>query len=336
MIRWESSPIESSRWGDSPSAPPSPLKRRLRGESPSEVVGSLQILGKLARSATQVTDFSPMFRWKNTLLLIGAALALSGCSASTARQIPVVRGVAASFMAARAFDRAKSAIRRDDSAGLERAGRELRRAADAVSNPRLTSALVVDLWLEASSLATQSDQISGTEKIRLAESSNARYRAALAFAPLSKPEVTLDPVTLNALGYFLADKGSTKADFERAAVLTRAAYRTWDISGRATGATELARATGPQDSYAWALFKLGRLTEARTQAERVWDLARGMGADSTEMTADIPFHLGEIYRALGLEIKAREAYEAALGMTITDETRVLVEGGLKSLDLARV
>jgi tetratricopeptide (TPR) repeat protein len=210
----------------------------------------------------------------------------------------------------------------------------MRRAASAGSNPQLAGTLTRELTSQANLLLGQSAQSSGAEKYRLAESSNLKYRAALAFAPEKEAQKSLDARTLNALGYFLADKGSTRADFERAALLTRAAYQNWDMSGKFSDSNELGRAINAQDSYAWALFKLGRYEEALVQQKKVWDIVSGMGM--ADVTADIPFHLGEIYRALGQDKRARVAYEMALMLTTTEETRVLIEGGLKSLDLARV
>lgn len=271
------------------------------------------------------------FPCKVAFLLPILALSLGGC---TSQSDEMVRGVAASLVAARSFDRAKSAIVRDDAAALERAGNQMRRAALAGSNPRLAGVLASELTLQANLLLAQASQVSGAEKNRLSEKSNLKYRAALAFAPQNQAHKSLDARTLNALGYFLADKGSTHADFERAAALTRAAYQNWDMSGKFTDSNELGRAVNAQDSYAWALFKLGKYEEALAQQKKVWDIVSGMGM--ADVTADIPFHLGEIYRALGQNKRARVAYEIALRLTITDETRVLVEGGLKSLDLAQV
>lgn len=273
-----------------------------------------------------------IFRWKNSFWLAPLAFLFGGCAPQEGQS--AVRGVAASFVAARAFDRAQIAIRRDDNAALERAGSQLRLAAQGGSNPALAGALTRELTLQANSLLAQADQAKGNQKYHLEENSNAKYRAALSFAPQKAPEKSLDAHTLNALGYFLADKGSSHADFERAAVLTRAAYKNWDLKGRSSDSNELGRAIGAQDSYAWALFKLRKYDQALEQQKRVWELARGMGL--ADLTAEVPFHLGEIYRALGQDKKARLAYEVALVLTISDETRVLVEGGLKSLDLARV
>ena len=268
-------------------------------------------------------------------LAVGAGL-LGGCASSqngSARRDPL-RGVAASFLAARAFDRAQNALQRDDSAGLQRAGDELRRASNAGFTPRLSGAFVAQLTGEASQSAEIAKGARGEEMIELLQDSEEKYRAALAFAPEKTPEKSLDPLTLNALGYFLADRGTTPADFERAAILTRAAYRTWPVAKHPDPAALLSRAQGPQDSLAWALFKQGKWEEARRHEEEVWNLSVGMG--STDVTGEIPFHLAEIYRALGLEDKARQTYQQALLLPLDLRTRGQIEGALRLLDLAQV
>ncbi|WP_123580255.1 hypothetical protein [Abditibacterium utsteinense] len=245
-----------------------------------------------------------------------------------------LRGVGASFLAARAFDRAQVALQRDDSAALQRAGLDLRRASNAGFTPRLTGAFAAQLANEASQSAALANLARGEEMIDLLQASEGKYRAALAFAPLKSPEKVLDPITLNSLGYFLADRGTSRADFERAAILTRAAFRTWNIRGNSLGADALSRAQGPQDSLAWALFKLGKFEEARRQQEQVWNISRGMGA--ADATGEIPFHLAEIYRALGLKEKARQAYFQAMLLPSDIRTKAKIEGALRLLDLAQV
>lgn len=281
------------------------------------------------------------FAKRSFWVLCGVAAAfLSGCAASngTAARRDPVRGVASSFLAARAFDRAQVALRRDDNAALERAGRELRRASSAGFTPRLSGAFASQLANQAGLSGQLAGLSRGEEMIDLLQDSERKYRAALAFAPEKAPEKTLDAVTLNALGYFLADRGTTKADFERAAVLTYAAYRAWPLGkgtdAGAKGAGVLSRAQGPQDSFAWALFKLGKWNEARVLQEQVWDLSRGMGA--SDVTGEIPFHLGEIYRALGQKEKARDAYYQAMRLPTDFRIKAKIEGALQLLDLAQV
>ncbi len=281
----------------------------------------------------------------NALFLLTIAPFLSGCAArngatrdAAARDgaqnlgmSAAVRGLAASVVTARAFDRAQTAVQRGDNAQLERAGAEMRLVAG--TNPALASGLIRGWSNRAGLLYEQSQLYSGERSYQLQENSNAQYRAALAATP-GDAAALLDAQTLNALGYFLADRGSTPDDYERAAVLTRAAFRKWDISGKTPGATVQDRALGAQDSYAWALFRLGRFKEARAQQIQVWKIARTL--NPAQLSGDIAFHLGEIYRVLGEDKKARNAYVAALGSQLSPATRTLVEGGLKSLELARV
>lgn len=270
---------------------------------------------------------------------VGAGF-LSGCSPSqnvSSQRDPQrdpLRGVATSFLAARAFDRAQVALKRDDSAGLQRAGLELRRAADAGFTPRLTGAFVSQLANQAGQSALLANLARGDQMLDLLQDSEGKYRAALAFAPEKMPEKVLDPNTLNSLGYFLADRGTTPADFERAVTLTRAAYRTWPVGKRPDAAAVLSRAQGPQDSLAWALFKQGKWEEARRQEEQVWNLLLGTG--QTGISGDIPFHLAEIYRALGLREKARDTYRQALMLPIDSRTRGQIEGALRLLEFAQV
>ncbi|HEX9996598.1 MAG TPA: hypothetical protein VGB45_05600 [Abditibacterium sp.] len=260
------------------------------------------------------------------------AISAGGCAPNNNASDPV-RGVAASIVAARAFDRAQIAITRDDDAGLARAGEDLRRAARGGSNPQLTVAFTAALTSEASRLAGEASRARKVEKARLMAQSDSKYRAALAFTPQKEPEKSLDAVTLNALGYFLADRGKTAADFERAATLTFAAYRKWPMpSGVALA--RVSRAVGPQDSYAWALFKSRKLAEARKQQEEVLRVVRKLAPG--EITAEIPFHMAEIYRALGENEKARAEYEIAGQLTTDAQLRTQIEKGLQSLDFRQV
>ncbi len=244
-----------------------------------------------------------------------------------------LRGLAASFLAARAFDSASLALERDDRAGLKRAGIELRRAADAGFTPRLSGAFASQLAIEANRTSQLASAARGDEMIELLQDSERNYRAALAFTPEKSPETVLDPITLNSLGYFLADQGTSPADFERAEVLTRAALRNWTAQQIGAEANPVKRAN-VQDSLAWALFKRGRLAQARKEQEQVWDLLRGLGA--TDTNGEIPFHLAEIYRALGLKEKARDTYRQALFLPIDARIRAKIESALDSLDLAQV
>jgi tetratricopeptide (TPR) repeat protein len=165
--------------------------------------------------------------------------------------------------------------------------------------------------------------------------SDEAYRIALGFTPTKAPEKMLDPVTLNGLGYFLADRGSSTQDFERAVVLTKAASDSWPVgSGASAGYLRASKALGPQDSYAWALYKLGRYEEAQAQAEEVLKIASQ--ESQTSIDPEIPFHLAEIYRAVGEKDKARTAYGAALRLSPNAELRGRIKSGVLALEFKRV
>ncbi|MES2462200.1 MAG: tetratricopeptide repeat protein [Armatimonadota bacterium] len=98
--------------------------------------------------------------------------------------------------------------------------------------------------------------------------------------------------TLNALGYTLADKGSTTAEFNRAIELTKKA---------------VAKAPGNPivlDSYGWALFKKNDLQGARRVLREA--------VDAAPMIAEIRYHLGVVYAQLGLTTDAAREFDRAL------------------------
>lgn len=278
------------------------------------------------------------FRFSQPIFPVTAAVSIACLAGCTPRTSPLagrdpLRGIAASFLAGRAFDRAQLALQSDDNVGLERAGLELRRASDAGYSPRLTGAFVSSLSIQAAILAQNAEFARGDEMIELLENSADKYRAALAFAPEKSPEKIMDAQTLNSLGYFLADRGTTPADFARAVTLTRAALRAASVNQAGQGFDAVQRAN-VQDSFAWALFKQGKYEQARQQQEEAWDIVRGMGL--SDMTGEIPFHLGEIYRALGRKDKARDAYRQAALLPSDSRTKAKIEGALRILDLAQV
>src|SRR5690606_21786187 len=70
-----------------------------------------------------------------------------------------------------------------------------------------------------------------------------------------------------------------------------------------------------RDSLAWALFKQGRHEEARREQEQAVIVARRVAAltgGSVRISADLYYHLGEIYRELGRYQDARRQFRAAL------------------------
>ena len=94
-----------------------------------------------------------------------------------------------------------------------------------------------------------------------------------------------NPGILNTLGYILADKGSSRSEFDEAVHLTRAAVEAVPNSAEIL------------DSYGWALFKTGNLAGARRVLRQAADLKGSSG--------EIRYHLGVVYGQLGQIADAR-------------------------------
>jgi tetratricopeptide (TPR) repeat protein len=116
------------------------------------------------------------------------------------------------------------------------------------------------------------------------------YRAALKAAPD-------EPVALNVLGYTLADRGTTPAEFAEAVELTR----------KAVDAAPDEPAY--RDSYGWALFKRG--DEKQKDLEGARRALREAADDAPEL-AEIRYHLGAVYARLGLNREASQELGRAL------------------------
>ena len=101
-----------------------------------------------------------------------------------------------------------------------------------------------------------------------------------------------NPVVLNALGYTLADKGTSRDAFKEAVQLTREAVQ------NAPGVAAIL------DSYGWALFKTGDFPGAR----RVLREAVDGGAN----LAETHYHLGVVYGQMGQIDDARLEFDRAL------------------------
>lgn len=99
-------------------------------------------------------------------------------------------------------------------------------------------------------------------------------------------------LTLNDLGYNLADRGTTDEEFTRAVALTKKA---------------VALAPGNpliMDSYGWALFKKNDLAGARRILRET--------VDAAPMVSETHYHLGVVYAQLGLTTDAAREFDRAL------------------------
>lgn len=158
---------------------------------------------------------------------------------------------------------------------LARTLQDARRFRDAESEWRVLTRLAPGepgVWLELAGCRERGGDVDGAV---------AAAREAVRMAPDWAPG-------WNVLGYILADHARELPEARRL--------------------LEKAIAHSPEngayvDSYGWLLFREGRFAEARRELERAIVLTEGDGV--------VHEHLGDTYRALGLEDLARREYEAA-------------------------
>ncbi len=110
----------------------------------------------------------------------------------------------------------------------------------------------------------------------------------------------------NFLGYILADHGR---ELSEARGLIERALEQDPLNGAYV------------DSFGWVLYRLGRLSEARTQLERAVRLTDGDPV--------VREHLGDVYLDLRMTAQAREQYQ--LGEAAKGENQKRVAGKLKAL-----
>ena len=234
----------------------------------------------------------------------------------------VGRNFADDWTGARGYDRATTALGRGDLERVREVGRDLNSRIEGGSQSAVS---IASTWMkarsaEAGALNEEASNASNPfEREQTRRDANRLYRGALAFLPLKRRTWRrLDPVTLNSLGYFLAQSGRGAKEFEQAADLTRLAV---ELSPATNSTERYLRATGPQDSYAWALFKQGQIAKAlATQIEvlsTVNDDGPKVSKDNPDILvppADVVYHMGAILRVAGHEEQARAAFRTALGL----------------------
>lgn len=268
------------------------------------------------------------------LLALTPLLVLSGCSSSGSNVDPL-RGIAASVLKGQAYDRAYLAARRGDVGGLQRGSEDIRRAENVLANRQANHVNAESLASDGSFYLSAAQGRQGAEKDELMVLADAKFRAAIDRVPSDGGLKALEPNTLNSIGYYLADQGKTLEDWKRAVTYTKAAYDRWPVpEGLAGAQARLNRAMLAQDSYAWALFKLGRFQEALVQAEDAVKTMRSINPAS--ISAEIVFHMAEIYRVVGEIDKARGEYETALQLSPTAELRQQILDGIKALEYKQV
>ena len=267
---------------------------------------------------------------KRFLLILPAFVALAGCGAqNTPTQ---TRGLAAAFVAGRAFDRTQTALKSGDDKTLQNAGRNYARAASQLENRGVLLAGIAPISLAAMRLELQAKDAPLAQRDALMQRALEKYRAVSAFLPANPKPGQVDAQTLNMVGYPLAERGNTRADWQRAVQLTQLSLDEWDrqIKAAAPGSRqrlqlEVDRTFLALDSNAWALFKLGKIGQALKKQEKVMALAQKY---PDQLNPEIPYHMAEIYRAAGRDDDAREQYGRALDLGPDSELLLRIDSAL--------
>jgi len=239
---------------------------------------------------------------KSTFVVIGASLLISGCAKSTSAPSAMLREMARSYLIGTTYDKALIATRQDN----QRAVRENLRQLDQLNATGVSANLQLsraeDLVQLAENLDTRAEQLKTQSPMRYYQikgEAGQQYRAALRWSPKFP---STDPLLLNALGYYLADRGHSKADFELAAELTNRAIALLQKSmdGNKSFDKQVAQQQAlTRDSYAWALYKLKRYDEAETAQRAALAQARSSGLKDREALAEWESHLAKILKAEG-------------------------------------
>ncbi|RYG75255.1 hypothetical protein EON80_01230 [bacterium] len=267
--------------------------------------------------------------------LLALPLVFAGGCTQDGRGISPLRGMAASVLKGNAYDRAYVAVRRKDGAALQRASNDMLRSENTLANRASQTNTVQNLTAEANIFLTAALSQPEDQRGQLMILADGKYRAAIEKVKPEGGVKAIDPNTLNSLGYYLADQGKDLNDWNQALIFTKAAYQRWVIpKGSGAEVARLNRALLSQDSYAWSLFKLGRFQEARVQQEQVLATARSIAPE--QISADIVFHMAEIYRLVGEMDKARMEYVAASQMSPDDNLKLQIIEGIKALEYKQV
>ena len=260
------------------------------------------------------------------------SLNLAGCAQNEAGE-GFFQSALRDITLARAYDGAQIALKRGDQSGLDDLGAQIRArmarqngAADT-QDAQLARVFVRQFVDSAMIWENQSVLTQGKSRENARKKSARNYRSALLFLPSKTKDSaflkSLGAQNLNALGYFLADRGENLADWTRAEALTRLAV---ELSPRNTAFEEFDRAVGPQDSHAWALYKMGRFSEARELQTQVLQLiGKSKNVGETQISPDIPFHMGAIFKALGQSRQASRFFDIAIAQGADEELRDQIE-----------
>ncbi len=233
---------------------------------------------------------------------------LAGCNPADVADSGKTRDVLKTALSApavsRIFDAGTRAIDNDDLQTLSEQCDELRRLGAHREADLLSLGAAGNAVIEAAQLENKASE-SSTRKSELLAQAAQQYRLALRLSPDFPSQ---NPDLLNALGYFLADRGSSNADFVTAENLTRRALNRLDELAKSqlilSSADVAFTRANTRDSLAWALFRQKKFQEAFSQQQQAMSEARGAlvsGASdpSGESLREMTFHLQQIEKAVG-------------------------------------
>jgi len=260
-------------------------------------------------------------------VLCVALIFLGGCDA------PVLDQAARSIRIAGAYDNVQSAARNNDAEKLGGAIEELNDVGAFASFPKLAPPIAETAVRLGTFYEIQAQSDKGAARLEALEKSAVQFRMALRLAPQFDSK---NADSLNALGYFLANRGSSSSDFDLAEKLTRRAVALLDAQIAAQPGdndieqNKFNRAI-TRDSLAWALFRQKRFGEALREQQAAIEEAKIVSSISPA-SAELRFHLGAIFRALGKTEEARNEFQAALKLEPDNEN---ARAALQSLEKVR-
>jgi tetratricopeptide (TPR) repeat protein len=243
------------------------------------------------------------------LIAAPLALCLGGCAGarnSAWTRNPALQTMARAVIAGNRYDDMTIALRNDDRRSFIANYNVLQRMPEGVLAHPLAAEATAEAVNEGTAFESAAAGMGARAKPLLESESAAAFRYALEITPPDQPD------ELNNLGYELADKGTTRGEFQLALQLTTLAINDLDRGVDRDGKpyTDLIyRRAITRDSVAWSLFKLGRYDEALATQRRAEKEARQASRMYQEsMQPDLYFHLGEIYRALHRPLAAQRQY----------------------------
>lgn len=240
------------------------------------------------------------------ILVCGALLV--GCNASpdTTSSTRSSRDIALDALRApivgRAWDKGVKAAQNNDFNGLTDATQQLRKLGANEEATLLGLAAAENLVARAANYDAQAFRATGEAQQQLQIQSAIWYRQALKIEPDFASD---NAALLNALGYFLAERGTTQDNFRRAEKLTRRSLKNLEAQSPLNRVflEYLESRAAFRDSLAWALFKQSRFGEAlREQKVAVADAERATrdknDENSQALKRELREHLRQIEAAL--------------------------------------